>query len=85
MSPAGCTYAQDQEAGSLLEKGKGFLRDSNPHGDGGEGKEQLSTDGNALDFSSSPSRDTVAIPKHPADAVCFTEGKHSMNLQQIQI
>lgn len=87
-SAAGCTHAQDHEAGSLLEKGKGFLRNSIPHlawGQGGEGKEQLSTDGNAPDFSASPSRDTVAIPKHLAGAVCFTEGKHSMNLEQIQI
>lgn len=31
MGPAGCTHAQDQEVGSLLEKGKGFLRDSISH------------------------------------------------------
>lgn len=54
------------------------------HEDRGEGK-QLSSDGNALDFSASPSRVIVAIPKHLAGAVCFTEGKHSMNLKQIQI
>lgn len=54
-------------------------------GTGKRGKKQLSTDGNALDLSAAPSRDIVAIPKHLAGAVCFTEGKHSMNLKQIQI